>query len=78
VVKALFPSVPCRRRLFKSRVCTKKTSKEGRGVAERSGGLAHIIRGMERVLGARGEEQRIDWLKGEVKIMFYLPEPTSY
>jgi hypothetical protein len=37
-VKALFPSVPCRRRLLKSRVYKVKSSKEGRGVAERSGG----------------------------------------
>ena len=59
--KRYFPSVPCRRRLLKSRVYKVKSSKEGRGVAERSGGLANFIRGMERVLGARGEEQRMDW-----------------
>jgi hypothetical protein len=43
VVKALFPSVPCRRRLLKSRVYKVKSSKEGRGVAEGSGGMNQRI-----------------------------------
>jgi hypothetical protein len=42
-VKALFPSVPCRRRLLKSRVYKVKSSKEGRGVAEGSEGMSQRI-----------------------------------
>jgi hypothetical protein len=54
-VKALFPSVPCRRRLLKSRVCHQKTSKEGRGVAQRSGGVSTYHKGDgESAWGKRG------------------------
>jgi len=59
--KRYFPSVPCRRRLFKV-VCIK--CRPQRKVVERPRDLRGRSADFMRGPGKRGGEQRIDWLKG--------------
>ena len=62
------------------RVYRAKTSKEGRGVAERSGGVSNFFSGGEwrECLGPEGKYKGWIGQRGEEEIMFYLPEPTDY